>query len=96
MIVAADTTPLNYLVLTGKVELLAKLFGRVVIPPAVLEELRHVRTPEVVREWITLRPAWLTVRMLAAEPDADLSFWAMGNEKLRTLLEEDAEWKKHR
>jgi predicted nucleic acid-binding protein len=35
VIVIADTAPLNYLVLVGEVEILPKLFGRVLIPTAV-------------------------------------------------------------
>ncbi len=44
MIVVADTTPLNYLVLIEEAHLLPRLFGDVLIPPAVFEELRN---PEV-------------------------------------------------
>jgi predicted nucleic acid-binding protein len=39
MIVIADTTPLNYLVLIDRVEVLPQLYGRVVIPLAVWEEM---------------------------------------------------------
>jgi hypothetical protein len=35
MIVIADTTPLNYLVLIDQPNLLPRLYGRVLIPPAV-------------------------------------------------------------
>jgi predicted nucleic acid-binding protein len=34
MIVIADTTPLNYLVLIDHSDLLPRLYGRVLIPPA--------------------------------------------------------------
>jgi predicted nucleic acid-binding protein len=39
MIVIADTSPLNYLVLIGEAEVLRRLYGQVVIPEAVLREL---------------------------------------------------------
>ena len=39
MIVIADTSPLNYLVLIGKADLLQRLYRRVVIPEGVLREL---------------------------------------------------------
>ena len=39
MIVVADTTPLNYLVLIEAVQLLPRLYQRVLIPPAVRDEL---------------------------------------------------------
>ena len=40
MIVIADTSPLNYLVLIDCVELLPGLYGRVIVPQAVFDELR--------------------------------------------------------
>ena len=59
--VVADAGPLNYLVLTGNVELLPRLFGRVLIPAVVREELRHMRTPAQVREFIATLPQWLEI-----------------------------------
>jgi predicted nucleic acid-binding protein len=38
-VVVADTTPLNYLIIIDRAEVLAALFGEVLIPQAVLEEL---------------------------------------------------------
>jgi predicted nucleic acid-binding protein len=61
MIVIADTTPLNYLVLIGESELLPTLYGGVVIPTAVLMELRARGAPAPVREWATSPPSWLRV-----------------------------------
>ena len=40
MIVVSDTTAITTLLKTGDEELLAKLFGAVIVPPAVWEELR--------------------------------------------------------
>lgn len=62
MIVVSDTSPLNYLVLIGKAEVLPKLFGRVVVPTAVFEELSHDGAPMEVRKWLAGTPAWLEVR----------------------------------
>lgn len=44
-VVVADTTPLNYLVLIRQAEVLHQLFGEVMIPEAVLTELRHPKAP---------------------------------------------------
>jgi hypothetical protein len=49
MIVIADTGPLNYLVLIGDVEVLEPLYTRVVVPEAVLEELRAAGAPAALR-----------------------------------------------
>lgn len=62
MIVISDTTPLNYLVLIELESALPKLFEQVLIPPAVLNELRHIRAPDVVRNWAMQPPDWLTIR----------------------------------
>ncbi|WP_435016003.1 DUF3368 domain-containing protein [Tundrisphaera sp. TA3] len=62
MIVVSDTTPLNYLILIGEQEVLARLFGQVIIPPAVLEEMRREKAPEPVRAWAKNLPDWVTVR----------------------------------
>jgi len=62
MIIVADTSPLNYLVLIREIELLPSLFGQVIVPHAVLAELRAAGTPEVVREWADSAPSWLEIR----------------------------------
>jgi predicted nucleic acid-binding protein len=63
MIVVADTTPLNYLVLIDEVELLPTLFTRVVLPNAAWQELQDSETPLKVRQWLLeSRHPWLEVR----------------------------------
>ena len=61
MIVASDTSPLNYLALIGEIELLPRIFTRVLIPPAVVSELNHARTPPVVAAWTANLPSWVDV-----------------------------------
>jgi len=51
-LVVADTSPLNYLVLIGQVELLPALFEKVFVPQIVGNELRHDEAPESVRRVI--------------------------------------------
>jgi predicted nucleic acid-binding protein len=72
MIVIADTSPINYLVLIGEIEVLPKLYGRVLIPPSVLGELKRELAPEAVQRWIARPPAWLEIQAPARKPDADL------------------------
>lgn len=52
MIVVADTSPLNYLILIGEANLLYELYGRVLIPEAVFSELAHPIAPPAVVDWI--------------------------------------------
>jgi len=73
MIVVADTSPLNYLVLIRHQDVLPSLFGRVLTAPAVIAELRHPGTPAAVRSWATTPPPWLEVRAPASiDPDLGL------------------------
>ena len=72
MIVIADATPLNYLVLIGHADILPRLFDQVLIPSAVMNELQRSRTPEIVRAWIAAPPAWLEVRSVKKPNTGDL------------------------
>lgn len=60
-LVIADTGPLNYLVQIGCVDILPRLFERVVIPNAVRIELSHPLAPLSVRAWMNAPPAWLEI-----------------------------------
>lgn len=62
MIAVADTSPLNYLIQIDAIDLLPILFEQVLIPPAVLRELEHSQTPQIVCKWISHPPAWVLVR----------------------------------
>jgi predicted nucleic acid-binding protein len=71
-VVVADTGPLNYLVQIEAVDLLPKLFGRIIIPAAVQDELGHPRTPAAVRDWIARVHSWLEIRSIP-ELDGELA-----------------------
>lgn len=71
MIVVADTTPINYLILIEQIDLLKTLYRRVALPTSVERELLHRRSPMAVREWMRRPPAWLEV--LTPRPTSDLS-----------------------
>ena len=60
-LVVADAGPLNYLVRIGAVDVLSDLFGEVVIPASVRNELLHPKAPEVVRQWAAELPSWATL-----------------------------------
>lgn len=61
-VVVADTSPFNYLLQTGCVAVLPRLFSCVLIPPEVAAELADPGAPEGVRGWMAAPPAWLEVR----------------------------------
>lgn len=62
MLVVADTSKLNYLVLIGQIGVMPEQFGDVYVPTAVLDELRRERTPAAVRRWVSRPPTWLIPR----------------------------------
>jgi len=62
MLIVADTSPINDLILIQHDALLPLLYTQVVILPAVLREFQDRETPEVVRTWVTHSPAWFEVR----------------------------------
>ena len=66
IVVVADTTPLHYLVVIGYESLLPALFTKVWIPATVAGELRHERTPVLVRRWAENFPSWVEVRAVDA------------------------------
>ena len=72
MVVVADTSRLNYLILTGHADILPQLYREIVIPIAVLRELRHPKTPEAVSRWVESTPEWLVIEQSPLlTPDLD-------------------------
>jgi predicted nucleic acid-binding protein len=72
-VVVSDATPLNYLVLIEAIDLLPRLFSRVLIPPAVEAELRSESAPPEVLRWICEAPCWLdTLRPQRVDPSLGL------------------------
>lgn len=62
MIVVADSSPLIALINIEQVNCLATLFGEILIPPAVADELQLEARPEAVRKFLQAPPAWLKVQ----------------------------------
>jgi predicted nucleic acid-binding protein len=62
MLVIADTSPLNYLILIDACELLPRLYQRVVLPQAAWGELQHPGAPVAVSKWANALPTWIEIR----------------------------------
>jgi len=88
MIVIADTSPINYLILIGEIEVLPALFRRVLVPPSVSEELKRPRAPDVVRMCIAQPPVWLEIRAPGRSPGPDLAHLDAGERDAILLAEE--------
>lgn len=88
MTVVSDTSPLCYLVLIDLVDVLSELYGRVVIPQAVRNELAASESPAIVQTWITKPPNWLDVQTFAGQIDAELSQLDPGEGEAIALAEQ--------
>lgn len=86
MIVVSDTTPVNYLLLIDRVHLLKDLYGRLVLPRAVHDEMQKEGAPDKVRAWAAQLPEWAEVRA-AASADPALKLGA-GEREAIALAEE--------
>ncbi len=64
MIIICDTSPLCYLILIQQIEILPKLFGHVVIPIAVHEELMAEGADYEIQTWISQPHQWLEIQTL--------------------------------
>jgi predicted nucleic acid-binding protein len=73
-VVVADTSPLNYLILIGEIDVLPQLYGGVVAPRQVIVELTAAEAPDSVKAWAGRLPSWIEAR------DA-----AVGDEEMRRL-----------
>ena len=62
MIVVSDTSPINYLILTGYIDVLEELYSHVIIPASVFSELKSQRAPAQIQAWIAALPGWIEVR----------------------------------
>jgi predicted nucleic acid-binding protein len=72
IVVVSDTSPLNYLIQIELSEVLRRIYDRVLIPAAVLQELKHAESPLLVRAWLLEIPAWIEVQDVQPRPDPTL------------------------
>ncbi len=92
MIVVADASPLNYLIQLECENVLQKLFSRVLVPFAVIEELRHPAAPSPVATWVKNFPGWIEVLAIASQPDSALDALDAGErEAIQLALEQRAD-----
>jgi predicted nucleic acid-binding protein len=90
-VAVSDTSPLNYLVLSRVIDVLPRLFQRVVVPPAVLAELRSNDAPAAVRDWANAVPPWVEVQS-PAHDDPSLTLHRGEREAICLAMEIHAEF----
>ena len=90
-VVVADTSPLNYLILIEAIDLLPRLYGGIVIPVDVLNELLDDGAPRWVSEWAMNLPEWVEVRSVQPTNDPTLSPLDQGERCAILLAQSEAE-----
>jgi hypothetical protein len=85
MSVISDTSPLCYLILIEQINLLSQLYGQIIIPDVVQQELQTASAPISVQQWINRPPPWLTIQALNQPPDLALNRLDPG-EQVRSRL----------
>jgi predicted nucleic acid-binding protein len=88
VIVIADTTPLNYLVLIGEIDILPALYTTITIPDAVYHELHAPNTPQAVTDWLNSSPQWLEVKSVTQPAELSLGTLDAGEREAIQLAEE--------
>ena len=88
MSVVSNTTPLNYLILIGRTEILRVLYELIIIPAAVFEELTSHNAPKLVRDWTLNKPDWLRVQETPNITDSILDDIQIGERQAIVLAQE--------
>lgn len=89
MIVVSDTSPICYLLLIGEIELLSQLYGQVLIPQVVQEELSNEQSPIIVQNWINNPPQWLIIKSVNVPFDNSLDVLDAGEKSAIILAEQE-------
>ena len=88
MIVVADTSPINYLILIEEIAVLRKLYSHVVIPHSVHAELVRPSAPDPVRKFMESPPAWMELRTPSETLDSPLAKLDIGEREAIALAVE--------
>jgi predicted nucleic acid-binding protein len=86
--VIADATLLHYLIEIQAIDVLPGLFGRIIIPPAVIQDLQHTNTPVLVRTWIASLPPLVVVQAPSSAADPAVSRLGAGEREAILLAHE--------
>jgi predicted nucleic acid-binding protein len=88
MPIVVDATVFRYLVIAEATDILPTLFGTVVVPPAVVEELQQEHTPARIRAWWVTRPPWVRIYAPQLPPDPTLRRLGAGEQEALRLMDE--------
>ena len=88
MIVSSDTTPICYLLLIDRIEILPKLYGQVLIPTTVYRELADPKSPVQIRDWIQQLPQRLEVQTIT--PSSSIGFRKSDRVQVHKMIFKDS------
>jgi len=88
MIIVSNTSPINYLILIGQIDLLPELFRQIIIPQAVYSELSDTEAPKLVRTWIATPPDWLKIQPVSQASDTIIDLLDPGERAAILLAQE--------
>src|SRR5690349_9518745 len=86
MLVIADTSPLNYLILIDAVELLPRLYRQIILPQAAWEELQQPGAPAAVSRWANTLPFWVEIRKPPTVASIDPDLASLGNGEREAII----------
>lgn len=89
MIVIADTSPINYLILIEALDVLPRLFGEITIPEAVFIELKNEKASAKIRAFTEEPPDWLRIVSVEVPPGSGLEKLDYGEREAIYLAERD-------
>ncbi len=93
MIVVADTSPLNYLILIDRISIVETIYSRILVPHAVHDELLRSKAPATVRAWALNPPAWVELLSPSTTPTVLLAKLDLGEAEAIALAEQlRADW----
>ncbi len=88
MVVVSDTSPISNLAVVGQLELLRKLFSRIIIPQAVFDELQKSPVTIEFGNWIEVAEA-TNIRLVATlRSELDLG----ESQAIALAIERRADW----
>lgn len=88
MIVVSDTSPICYLLLINRIDILQTLYSVVIIPQAVANELSDSEAPSVVKNWIAQPLSWLQIQSTETLQSTELRILDPGEREAILLAEQ--------
>ncbi len=88
MNVVSNTSPLCYALLIGQIDVFPALYGAIMIPETVRDELLDKNAPDSVRQWMESPPDWVSVLPVVDTRDFALRRLHQGEKDAILLAEE--------